>query len=578
MRLARVMVLICLNGVFQSLGVVSIFPFFALASSPELFRRSQTGAWILERMPQMSDNQLLASAGSLALFMILVSNISNIGSEMVRSRYANSFATWLGCLAAEEVAARPYSYFLQQNSTLILKKLLTDVTAFIHSVFLPLGEALSRTVALALLAFSVFLTQPGVALGAMLGLGIYYYLVLLWFQPKAREIGSGLNTHYQGQLIAVQHLLSGIKPILVHDKAGYFIGQFRFHSTRLASLNFWIQLYSAGPRYLIEPLAFGGLVAIVVFMAWKGQPFSDILPHLAVIGLAAYRILPSLQVVFTLFSEIATYSYTLREVESITPKTRSLGHRRSFSVLIPELRFEHDIKLENVTFRYESPPKTVLEGINLAIPKNTSLGIVGTTGCGKSTFADLLLGLHRPNSGRILLDGRELTEELLTAWRRLIGYVPQDIYLMDASIGENIAFGIGADEVDFERLREVAHAAQILQLIEHDLPKNFKTEVGERGVRLSGGQRQRVGLARALYHRPEILILDEATSALDTETEAAVMQTIRSLQGSLTIITIAHRVSTLVNCDLVIRLQGKKIVHIDKMSVKRRKVRSDRES
>jgi len=329
------------------------------------------------------------------------------------------------------------------------------------------------------------------------------------------------------------------------------------HSAAIGKAQSMIPIYSNGPRYMIEPIAFGGLVGIVIVLALQGKPFSDILPNLSVMALAAYRLLPTLQLLYSQLVTVAANNYTLSQLEA-----EILQLEKDTEVISPEqgsistMTFDREIRLDNITFYYPNPESPIISDFSLRIAKNESVGIMGPSGSGKSTLVDLILGLHSAQKGRILIDDQPLSSENMISWRRLIGYVPQDIYLLDETLEANIAFGISAEEVDQSALRAAAEGAQILEFIEKELPQGFQTTVGERGVRLSGGQRQRIGLARALYHKPQILILDEATSALDHKTEAAVMETIHRLQGKLTIITIAHRLSTLERCDSVICLSG----------------------
>ncbi len=276
-------------------------------------------------------------------------------------------------------------------------------------------------------------------------------------------------------------------------------------------------------------------------------------------ALAGYRILPAIQALYSQVTSITTMRYTVAEVEAeLEQFNLDLNRRQSTpnQTNFHAIPFRQDIRLENIRFSYPNARRPVLDNFNLVIPKMSSTGIVGTTGSGKSTLVDIILGLHTPDGGKIRVDGKALVNSDFPAWCSLIGYVPQDIYLLDASVAENVAFGVPPAEIDRESLQAAASAAQILEFIESELPNGWDTTVGERGVRLSGGQRQRIGLARALYHKPEILILDEATSALDVETEAEVMKAIQSLKGKITMIIVAHRLSTIESCDQVCRLRN----------------------
>jgi ATP-binding cassette subfamily C protein len=342
------------------------------------------------------------------------------------------------------------------------------------------------------------------------------------------------------------------------------------HSRQIGDLQSKIPIYSNGPRYLIEPVAFGGLMAIVVALAVQGRSFSEILPNLTVMAFAGYRLLPALQLLYGQLVTVAAHNYTLQQLEQeiLDIEKRELPQVSEGSPVVP-LVFDREIRLEHLGFQYPGTSAPTLNDFSLTIRKNESVGIAGPSGSGKSTLVDLILGLHVPQSGKLCVDDTSLTAANMASWRQMVGYVPQDIYLLDDTIAANIAFGLDESKVDSTALRAAAQSAQILEFIERELPQGFQTTVGERGVRLSGGQRQRIGLARALYHRPQVLIMDEATSALDNQTELAVMETIHRLQGTLTIITIAHRLTTLERCDRLIRLKvGGKIVFGEKFSLK----------
>jgi len=504
----------------------------------------------------MDANHLLVVAGSFSILMLVVASIGSIASEVIRIRYAYGFCHWLRRRLFTAYAVRPYGFFLRRNTTELNQKL-WDIMTFIQSVLLPIGEIITRILMVILLVGVLFLVQPWVAVEAIVVLGGFYLVVFLWLRPRNRVIGEDLQTHNAGFGKNTFQFLQGIKTVLVHGKSHYFIDKALYHSSAIGKAQSMIPIYSNGPRYMIEPIAFGGLVAIVIVLALQGKPFSDILPNLSVMALAAYRLLPTLQLLYSQLVTVAANNYTLSQLEA-----EILQLEKDTEVISPEqgsistMTFDREIRLVNLTFYYPNPESPIISDFSLRIAKNESVGIMGPSGSGKSTLVDLILGLHSAQKGKILIDDQPLTKENMLSWRRIIGYVPQDIYLLDETIVANIAFGISAEEVDETALRAAAEGAQILEFIEKELPQGFQTTVGERGVRLSGGQRQRIGLARALYHKPQILILDEATSALDHITEAAVMETIHRLQGKLTIITIAHRLSTLERCDSVICLSG----------------------
>ena len=556
LKLFAIVGLILFNGLLQLIGVTSIFPFFAIAADPDRLRNSKYGTCFLRFLPQMDNNHLLVFAGYFSILMLVIASVGSIASEVFRTRYAYGFSHWLRSRLLKCYSCQPYAFFLQRNSADLYQRL-WDVQLFIYNIFLPLGEIITRIIMVILLMGAVFLVQPWVALGAMVVFGGFYLTVFLWIRPKAKIVSDGLQKHNLGFGKESYQFLHGIKSVFIHGKSQRFINSALEHSVQIGILQSKIPIYSNGPRYMIEPLAFGGLVAIVVVLAVQGRPFSDILPNLSVMALAAYRLLPTLQLLYSQLVMVAANNYTMTQLEEEMLQLEAETEPRSVhGGSSRQLTFDREIKLDNLTFSYAEGSLPILKDFSLTIGKKESIGIAGPSGSGKSTLVDLILGLHTPQSGAITIDGVPLSDVNMTSWRRMIGYVPQDIYLLDETIEANIAFGIPSDEVDYAALREAAQGAQILDFIESELPHGFQTLVGERGIRLSGGQRQRMGIARALYHKPQILILDEATSALDNKTELAVMETIYKFQGKLTLLTIAHRLSTLERCDNVIELKN----------------------
>ncbi len=560
-KLAGVFSLSLAQAVFQVIGVTSIFPFLALAADPDRIRRSHFGTRFLSLFPPMENFQLLLVAGMIAIGGVLFSNAINLLAEYARTRYAQNFSHWLRVRLLRRMASQPYTYFLQRNSGDLLKKILGDVMNYTVGVLLPLLDTIARALTAVLLLVTLFLVQPVIALSAAIGLGGFYVITFRLLARKRREVDENLRKHYAGFYREAHQMLGGIKPVKVHRAEEHFLARFAGHSTIIAKMNARVSIFNSA-RYLVEPLAFGGLVVAVLLLAAKGRDFSDILPNLGVMALAGYRLLPAVQLLYGQLTQVSSMRHAMDEVYdefvaaetdgSVSPaiSSDSLARARPF-------RWNDSITLREISFRYPGASRPALNEISLIIAKNTSLGVIGPTGSGKSTFVDLLLGLYQPTAGKILIDDEPLTPALVPAWQASIGYVPQDIFLIDDTVARNIAFGLLDTEIDPARLREACVTAQLIEFIEIELPDGFNTIVGERGIRLSGGQRQRIGLARALYHRPSLLILDEATSALDVATEAKLLEALRSLAGKLTMVVAAHRLSAVANCDQLVDLANK---------------------
>jgi ABC-type multidrug transport system fused ATPase/permease subunit len=559
-KLAFVFFLAFLQGIFQVIGVTSIFPFLALASDPERIRHSQFGLRFLALLPAMGNRELLIIAGIIAIAALLLSNAANLLAGYTRTRYAHGFGHWLRVRLLRRIASQPYGYFLHRNSGDLLKKVMGDVMNYINGVLLPLLDGVACALTAALLLITLFVVQPVIALVTAGALGAFYAIVFGVLARKRREANAGFRTAWRGSFREAQQMLGGIKPIKVHGAKEHFLTRFAGHSVIVAKMSARVPIITNSARYFVEPLAFGGLVLAVVILSARGHDLSDILPNLGVMAVAGYRLLPNLQLLYAQASQIASTRYSLDEVfEEFVAAERD---ERSVSARTPAekprpIEWRSAITLDEVSFVYPYADRPVLDRFSATIQKNESIGFIGPTGSGKSTLIDLLLGLHEPTSGRVIIDGQPLTPELIPSWQATIGYVPQEIFLIDDTVARNIALGVSDRDVDYKRLQEVCAMAQILDFIETELRDGFQTTVGERGIRLSGGQRQRLGLARALYHRPSLLLLDEATSALDTATEAKLIEALRNLSGKLTIVTVAHRRSSLTACERLIKLDYK---------------------
>jgi len=343
--------------------------------------------------------------------------------------------------------------------------------------------------------------------------------------------------------------MSGIKDIKLHRSYDEFVNRFYSPSKKLASYGAQSNLFTTLPRFLLEIIAFGGIVAIIISLisTTKDGDNSNIIPIISLYVMAGYRLLPAFQ---QIYGGITKVKYSLPAFEIIVNELSISNNEKVETITDSSLLFKDKLQINDLSFSYDNSNLKVLDKLNLTIYPYTTVGIVGPTGSGKTTLIDVLLGLLSPESGFISLDGVDINKQNISSWQKNIGYVPQSIYLTDDTIEANIAFAKSGNEVNTEKAKEAAKMANLHEFI-MTLPEQYKSFVGERGVRLSGGQRQRIGIARALYHDPKVLVLDEATSSLDGITENAIMDAIHNLTHKKTIIIIAHRLSTVEECDII---------------------------
>lgn len=550
------LVLVLLNGVLEVIGVTSILPFLALATNSETdFTSNLTNIF-----PDLSHRQLLFLMGIFSIVLLLISNLVGLTSQVMRVRYSQNLGHYLRMSFLNKVSEQSYAYFLNRNTSSFIQKSINDISTFINMVFIPLFDIISKCILITFLIVLVLLVDATVAISTATVLGVFYFSALLFFRKRSQKVGEVLKETNLDLLVKSQELFGAIKTILVHGKSDYFISEVLKNSKEQATCIPKTTFYSFAPRSLVEPVALGGIVVAILILSSRGENLVDALPVLSLFAVAGLRLLPAFQSVYAALNTLMSRMYTIDEVEEEILKNTKYNedNLEGGSGPTTEVDFNGDIVLDNLTFQYEKSLKPSIENLSFTIPENSSLGIVGQTGSGKSTLVDLILGLHVPTKGEIKVNNITLSSNNVERWREKVAYVPQDIFLLDSSITANIAFGIPLGEIDHNKLKSAARAAQILEFIERELPESWDTVIGERGVRLSGGQRQRIGLARALYHKPTVLILDEATSALDNETEKEVMAAINQLQGTMTIIAIAHRLSSISHMDRILDLSEEK--------------------
>lgn len=552
-----ILIMIVIGSGLELLGVSAIQPFINVIIQPQQLLEKSPYREIYEFFHFTNTMQLVMLIILFLIAVYVVKNVYLIFMYRAQYRYIYSNMRRLCTKMMRCYLDQPYSFHTEKNSSELLRNINQDTADFFGTI-----QALVQlcTEGITVFVLILYLLHTDVTITLVMGaiLGILIFGILRVFKKKLVVMGDR-NRYYEAQVTKwVQQAFGGIKEVKVMNKEDFFFQEYdNAYAGRVKSEYTYHTMINI-PKPVIEACSISALLGAIAVKLMSGTDTVSFMSTVSVFTVAAIRLLPS-------FNRIAEYLGTisyqkpavtaiyhdLKEIDELNAERKKQQEKNKPA---EQIKLKDAIHIQDVTFHYPKSEQIILNHVSFDIPKNTSVAFIGQSGAGKTTMADLILGVLVPNSGRILADDKDIQYNL-NGWHRTIGYIPQNIYLMDDSIANNIAFGIPKDQIDPKRLRRAAERAQLADYID-SLPEGMETQVGERGVRLSGGQRQRIGIARALYNEPEVLILDEATSALDNETERAVMESIDALHGEMTLIIIAHRLSTIQNCDVAYRIGG----------------------
>ncbi len=555
--------LVCM-AMLEMAGIASILPFMAVVSNPGIVETNKwlNAVYVFFEFENITN--FLFFLGVIALGFLFFSNGLKAMMSWLMVRFDNNLNYSLSRKLLAVYLNRPYPFFLNRNTAEMGKNILTEARVVITNVVSRGMKFLSGCVTTLFILGLLVLIDPILAIIIIIVLGGSYAVIYSLARAKLARISREQLEANKMKYKTAGEALSGIKDLKVLGREREFLDRFAIHALRHARNNIFSGVISQLPRYALEVVAFGGILLIVLYFLGANQEISRIVPLLALYAYAGYRILPALQEIFasvaTVRSSLASLDLLHRDLieEKSQPDTELSLEKQD---ILQPLPFCQKLDLRKVSFQYPGALDCALKDIDLSIRPNSTIGLVGSTGSGKTTMVDLILGLLKPISGKILVDGVEVNSDNLARWQCNLGYVPQHIYLCDDTVTRNIAFGVPDSEINMEQVLQSARIANLNEFIESDLPKGYETDIGERGIRLSGGQRQRIGIARALYRDPAVLIMDEATSALDGVTEQAVMEAIQTLSGKKTIILIAHRLTTVKDCDAIYQLEHGRIVN-----------------
>lgn len=540
-------------------GIASIMPFVSILSNPESIHTNKYLSWFYDNLGFTDVNTYMLYAGVALLCVFLVSNIFLAFTKWFSIRFVRFVSYNLSRRLLLKYLSKPYEFFLRRNSADLTKNLFSEVSQVVTGILRPATEALAQGVlATAILTFLIIVNplMAFIAFGVMGGL---YIVIFVSIRKKLIRVGKQRVLANKERFGIANEALGGIKDVKLLGKESVYLQRFSEFAMKFEISQAATQIFSKLPKFVLEFVAFGGMLAIALYLFAINSEIDEILPLLALYAFAGYKLMPALQEVFRGLTEVRGNMSSLDVLYEDLKDTR-LDKEDLGSALPEPLEFRSSLLMKNIQFTYEGTSTPVVSDIDIEIKTNTTVGFVGTTGCGKTTAVDIILGLLIPQEGQIVVDGVPVTPENLRNWQRNLGYVAQYIYLADDTITRNIAFGVPDEEIDMESVIRAAEIANIHDFIENNMKDGYETVVGERGVRISGGQRQRIGIARALYNDPSLLVLDEATSALDNVTEHAVMEAIDTLARKKTIILIAHRISTVKKCDVIYLLDKGKII------------------
>lgn len=560
-KIAGLLVLILLGGLLETAGVSLIMPFLYAILDEQTFAANKYVIYFMDILGLESTRSVVFLILCALIFMFVFKGLYLLFLTYIQSRFVNRNRCRYTTNLLSQYLHRPYEFYLYADTATILRTIYGDMDNIFNLLLQCMSLMAELVVSVCLGVFLLFVDfrMMLVVVGLLLVVTVFITKVV---KPCLKSVGEAAREEQAGMYKWILQSVTGIKDVKVHNKTDYFTGRYRENAKAYANYQIKNNVMTNLPRLLIETVAIVGILVYVGFSMAAGVEMASLLPLISAFALAAMRLLPSVNRVNTHMANIAYYESALNyiyenvDTQAISRQEELDAYRLASPNTIP-ITLEKEIALSDITFAYPNTDKKIFDKADMRIPVGKSVGVVGPSGSGKTTIVDVLLGLLEPQSGMITSDETNIMDNY-EAWLSHVGYIPQTIYMLDDSIRNNIAFGVKKEDIDDARVWEVLEQAQMKAFVEN-LPDKLDAQIGERGVRISGGQRQRLGIARALYHDPELLIFDEATSALDNDTETAIMEAIDILHGQKTMVIIAHRLRTIENCDMIYEVKDGKI-------------------
>jgi ABC-type multidrug transport system fused ATPase/permease subunit len=552
------LVAILLNAVVEIISLMALVPFLSVLSSPQAFVQSSTARRLAPMFGVIDAAEAVSLVCAVFAGITIVSAASRTLTIMVTSYFTLSFGADLSRVVFERTLHQPYYSHAKQNSAAVMANVTKNVGAFVNGILNPSVQFMTSSLTVVGILTTLFLINWSVALTASVVFGGAYVALIIFNKSRNSRNGMIIVVAQDDIVKALQEGLGAIRDVIIDGNQNFYARTYSVADRRLQIAHTDNFIRAASPKYILEAVGMFMICVVALVLSKGDSKLLGAVPVLGALAMGAQRLLPAMQIAFASYSSIMSNMYGLDRIVDVLTSEQAPKP----PVGIDACGVANQVVVDNVEFRYSLEAPLVLRKVSFKIQRGERIGVIGATGSGKSTTMDLLLGLLQPTSGQILIDGEPLVGDKVFAWQKSLSHVPQVIYLADASIAENIAFGLPKNKIDMDQVHKAAKLAQIAEHIE-SLDAGYETFVGERGIRLSGGQRQRIGIARALYKNATVLVFDEATSALDDETEAELMKAIDGLSKDLTVIMIAHRLSTVRRCDKILKLHKGKVVAFD---------------
>ena len=552
-RSLGMLVLVVLMAMAEAGGVLSIMPFLSVLGRPAVIHQNQWLQLAYDGLGFHSSRQFLIALGLASIAAVICSSAFKTITLHLVNRFVHLLRHSVSARLLSRYLHQPYEFFLVHNPSVLSRNVLSEVDQLLINLIQPLSQLIAQGAVVLVMLLLILLYDPAIALSMVAVVALLYGAIYRMVRKQLLRIGHERQNANGQRFQACNEALGGIKDVKVTHSAPAYQKTFdtasRLFSRHIATS----ETLAQSPLYLVEAVGYSGLIILALILMLRRGDIAHVLPALGLYGFAAYRVLPSVQIMYRGFANL---KFSTAALDAIHRDLSLPGEASSANE--PTLTPHREIRLQDIRYAYPSTPdKPILEHFDLTISVGTSVGIIGKSGAGKSTLMDILLGLLQPQSGALYIDDTVIDADNLAGWQRAIGYVPQHIFLADASVAENIAFGVPREDIDMAAVERAARAAQIHDFVVGELTDGYDTDIGDRGIRLSGGQRQRVGIARALYCDPPVLFFDEATSALDAQTEAALNSAIDTLSGSKTIVIIAHKEASLQDCQHIVKIDSR---------------------